>query len=126
MDLFLIFQILYPQYPFYAMGLTIGICVIHAFVEAGELKEKTIYNHIATSLAEDYAAMYYIDIETGEYREFSTSSEYESMNVSVAGQDFYEETRLNIEKYVHPDDRDFARNLYRKETMLKNLENRKS
>ncbi len=126
MDLFLIFQILDPSYPSYAMGLMIGICVIHSFVEAGEMKEKEVYDHIATGLAEDYEAMYYIDKETGEYREFSTSQEYESMNVPVKGRDFYAETEMNIERYVHPDDREFARSLYLKETMLKNLEERKS
>jgi len=126
MDLFLILQILNPKYPSYATGLIIGICVIHAFVEAGEMQEKVIYNHIASSLAEDYEAMYYINIETGEFREFSTSHEYDSMNVPVGGRDFYAETRLNIDKYVHPDDRDFARDLYYKETMLKNLEDKKS
>ncbi|MCR4684387.1 MAG: diguanylate cyclase [Lachnospiraceae bacterium] len=126
MGLFLVLQILDPKYPFYAMGLMIGIGVIHTFVEADEKKEKEIYDHIATGLAEDYEAMYYINIETGEYREFSTSREYDSLNVPVAGRDFYAETRLNVEKYVHPDDREFARDLYIKETMLKNLENRNS
>ncbi len=126
MEVFLIFQILDPRYPSYATGLIIGICVIHSFVEAGEMKEKEIYDNIATGLAEDYEAMYYIDIETGEYLEFSISLKYASMNVPVNGRDFYSETIENIERYVHPDDREFARNLYSKEAMLKNLENRKS
>lgn len=126
MDLFLILQITDPGYPFYAMGLVIGICVIHSFVEAGEKKEKEVYDHIATGLAEDYEAMYYIDIETGEYKEFSTSFEYESLNVPVAGMDFYAETRENIERYIHPDDREFAKSLYSKEAMLKNLTGRNS
>ncbi|MCR5356000.1 MAG: diguanylate cyclase [Lachnospiraceae bacterium] len=126
MDLFLILQILDPGYPSYATGLMIGICVIHSFVEADEKKEKEVYDHIATGLAEDYEAMYYIDIETGEYREFSTSEEYESMNVPVEGRDFYGETLANIERYVHPDDREFAGSLYNKETMLENLKDRRS
>ncbi len=126
MELFLILQILDPRYSSYAMGLMIGICVIHSFVEAGERKEKEIYDHIATGLAEDFEAMYYIDIETGEYREFSVSPEYESMKVPVKGRDFYAETQKNIERYVHPDDREFAGSLYLKETMLGNLKERKS
>ncbi|MBR6239052.1 MAG: GGDEF domain-containing protein [Lachnospiraceae bacterium] len=126
MELFLIIQILDPKYPSYAMGLMIGICVIHTFVEAGELKEKEIVDHIALGLAGDYEAMYYIDIESGAFREFSTSQEYASMNVPVAGKDFYAETMSNIDRYVHPDDREFARSLYSKETMLNNLEGRNS
>ena len=126
MEFFLMVQIFDPKYPTYAIGLMIGICVIHSFVEAGERKEKEIYDHIATSLAEDYEAMYYINIESGEYREFSSSQIYATMNVPVKGHNFYAETKVNIEKYVHPDDRKFAHSLYNKETMIKNLEGRKS
>ncbi len=126
MNIFLVLQILNSNYPFYAMGLLIGICVIHSFVEAGEMKEKEIYDHIATSLAEDYEAMYYIDIDTGEYLEFSTTQEYDSMNVPIKSRDFYAEVQTNIENYAHPDDREFAKSLYLKETMLKNLEGKKS
>ena len=100
MELLLICQILNDNYPFYALGLIIGICVIHSFVEAGERKEKEIYD--------------------------SKSDEYAAMQVPVVGKDFYEETRLNIDRFVHPDDRDFAKNLHQKETMLKILEGKKS
>ncbi|MBP5437864.1 MAG: GGDEF domain-containing protein [Treponema sp.] len=126
MNLFLILQILNPNYPFYGMGLLIGICVIHSFVEAGEMKEKEIYDHIATSLAEDYEVLYYISIETGEFLEFSTNKEYDSMNVPIKSRNFYNETLANIEKYVHPDDREFAKSMYQKDAMLKNLEGKKS
>ncbi len=126
MELFLILQILNPMYPSYAMGLIIAICVIHTFVEAGERREKEIFDHIASSLAEDYDAMYYIKIETGEYREFSKSERYDALKVPVMGKDFYKETKDNVDKYVHPDDREFAKNIYKKEAMLANLEGRKS
>ncbi|MCR5688048.1 MAG: diguanylate cyclase [Lachnospiraceae bacterium] len=126
MELFLIFQIITPKFPFHAMGLIIGTCVIHSFVEEGERKEKEIYDNIARSLAEDYEAMYYIDIETGAYREFSASDEYASMNVPMTGRDFYAETRENAVRYAHPDDREFAESLYYKETMLENLKGKKS
>ncbi len=126
LGLFQILQIMYPMYPFYSMGLIITTSVVHSFVEAGEKKEKKIYDNIANSLAEDYEAMYYIDIETGEYREFSSSDRYKSMNVPFAGKDFYKETQLNAAKYAHPDDRDYAVSLYTKESLLKALEGRHS
>lgn len=126
MELFLILQILDPMHPFYAMGLLVGICVIHSFVEARERKEKEIYDNIATSFAEDYEVMYYISVESGKYREFSSSRKYGAMKIPLAGRDFYGDSRGNVEKYVHPDDREFARSLYYKEVMLKNLEGKKS
>ena len=126
MELLLICQILNDNYPSYAIGLIIGICIIHSFVEAGERKEKEIYDNIATRLAENYEAIYYINIETGAFLEFSKSDEYAAMQVPVVSRDFYEETRLNIDRFVHPDDREFAKNLHQKETMLKILEDKKS
>ncbi len=126
MGIFMIAQILEPKYPLYALGLITGICIIHSYVEASDRREKEIYDHIATGLAGDYESMYYIDVETGEYLEFATSKEYESMKVPVAGRDFFAETVVNVEAYVHPDDREFAKKLYQKETMMKKLEGRKS
>lgn len=126
MELFLILQIFNDAYPSYALGLIIGICVIHSYVEAGERREKEIYDNIATSLAENYEVIYYINAETGVYQEFSKKGNYAAMQVPFEGRDFYEETRLNVERFVHPDDREFARNVYTKETMLRILEDRKS
>lgn len=126
MECFLALQILNPKYPAYGTGLIIAIGVIHSFVQAGEKKEKEIYDHIATVLAEDYEAMYYIDVETGEYLEFSTSQEYASLNVPADGLNFYSETRANAIKYAHPDDREYAESLYYKETMLEKLAGKKS
>ena len=126
MELFLLLQILNDNYPSYALGLIIGICVIHSFVEEGERREKEIYDNIATSLAENYDAIYYINIETGSYQEFSKKGQYAAMQFPVDGRDFYEETRLNVERFVHPDDREFARNVYNKETIQRILENKKS
>ena len=126
MGIFLLFQMCDSRYPAYGAGLIIGICLIHSYVEAGDRKEKEIYDNISKSLAEDYEAIYYINIESGEFMEFSKNQEYASLKVPVDGRDFYAETRANIEKYVHPDDREFAQNIHLKETMLKNLEGRQS
>jgi len=151
MATFIVLQALFPLLPFYAVGLLVSNCLIHVFVEEDRKKdmslkldsvtkradqereisemtrlEKETYNNIANSLAEDYDAIYYIEIESGKYREFSASDLYRSMMVPKMGLDFYSETLENVKRFVHPDDRDFARSLYNKKTMLKNLEGRKS
>lgn len=126
MEAFIILQMLEPSQPFYSMSLIIGISVAHSFIEMGEQKEKKLYDDIARGLADDYAAMYYIDIGTGEFLEYITSQEYMDMNIPVFGQNFYAETLANIEQYVYPDDQELARSYYSKEAMLANLEGRKS
>ncbi len=151
MGLFVVLQTVYPLLPFYAMGLLLSTSLIHIFVEEDEkierdrkfqevLKqaerehkktekaryEREVFNHIAESLAEEYEAIYYIDIESGKYREFSASSLYESLNVPKYCNDFYSETRQNARTFAHPDDREYAENLYYKDVMLKLLEGRSS
>lgn len=151
MGSFILLQTLFPLLPFYSIGCILSTSLIHVFVEEDEKqdmllklsrverkaklerkktertrKEKEIYNHIAEGLAEDYEAIYYINIETGRYQEFSPSEKYQSMNVPKNGRDFYQETRENVRRFVHPDDYAFAVSLYYKDTMLKNLKGRKS
>ena len=151
MSLFIFLQTLFPNQPYYAAGCLIASCLVHVFVEADEKteqdkefelakneaeqeheksekaeKEKEIYNNIAESLAEDYDAIYYIDIETGRYREFATSERYDALEVHKENENFYENTIINIEKCVYPDDMEYAKSFYTKENMLKLLEGKRS
>ena len=137
MAVFIVLQSFDAFAPFYTIGCFIANCIIHVFVEEDEKQEqeqitedarkgRERYTQIAAGLANDYEAIYYINIETGKYMEVSVSETYEAMNVPMEGEDFYEETRENARRYAHPDDREFAVSMYYKETMLKNLEGRKS
>ena len=83
-----------------------AVCIVHSYVEAGEKKEKEIQDHITSIMAEDYEAIYYFDIETGEYIQFSRSQKYSFLDVTFIGKDFYKESLDNIEKTVHPDDKE--------------------
>jgi diguanylate cyclase (GGDEF)-like protein len=123
---FLGLQVFDASLPFYSVGLMVGIAVIHTFVEVGEKKEKQVHDHIASVMAEDYEVIYYIDLETGDYLEFSKSDKYRSMDVPSTGKDFFGETIENIKTYVYPDDIPYATAFYSKEAMLKNLEGRRS
>ncbi len=151
MAVFIILQTLFPLLPYYAIGLLVSTCLIHVFVEEDEKLERErefhdiikkaerehkktekarlereIYNHIAECLAEDYEAIYYIDIETGKYREFLTSKLYDSLKVPKYCEDFYGETRENARRFAHPDDRDYAESLYYKDVMLDKLKEKRS
>ena len=137
MALFIFLQVFDAFAPFYAIGCFIANCLIHVFVEENvkkekeritekAQKEKERYSQVAASLASDYEAIYYINIETGKYIEISASDIYRSLDVPSIGEDFYKETRENAARYAHPDDRAFAVSMYYKETMLKNLEGKKS
>ncbi len=122
----LLFQTFFAMLPFYATGLMIGISLVHSFVQSNEKKEKEIHDNIASTMAEDYEAIFYIEIESGEYLTFSKSKKYDALNVTAQGIDFFAETMENLEKCVYPDDLEYAKSLYNKETMLNKLEGRRS
>ena len=123
---FLTFQIINAFFPFYAVGLMFGISLIHTFVQAGEKKEKEIHDNIALTMAEDYEAIFYIEIASGEYMSFSKSQKYMSMPSVENEKDFFKDSLESIEHCVYPDDKEFARSFYNKTTMLKKLEGRLS
>ena len=89
-------------------------------------RQKEIYNHIASSLAEHYDTLYYIDIETGAYSEISSTDEYKKLNVPAAGSDFFADSRRSIRKYVHPEDQEKVLRIHYRDAMLANLKNRAS
>ena len=126
LGIFLTFQIINAYFPFYAVGLMIGICLVHSFVQTDEKKEKKIHDHIASVMAEDYEAIFYIDIESGEYLNFSKSQKYMTLGVEPTGKDFFADALASIERCVYHDDWEYAKSFYNKKTMLENLEGKRS
>ena len=124
--IFLTFQIIYALFPCYAVGLLIGISMIHTFVQSGEKKDKEIRDNIAYAMAEEYEAIFYIDLESGEYMTFSKTKKFMSMNIMTLGKDFFKEALEGITKTTYPGDLEYAKQFYNKETLLKFLENRTS
>ncbi|MBR1724653.1 MAG: diguanylate cyclase, partial [Ruminococcus sp.] len=86
-------------------------------------QEREIYNQIAGSLAGHYDTLYYVNMETNEYFEYSSTDIYKSMQVPTTGSDFFTESNKNLKKYVHPDDQARVIPLYEKKNMLRNLNN---
>ena len=88
--------------------------------------EREIFNQIAKSLADEYETIYYIDVETGRYMEFSSHDFNEIMKVPKNWEDFYHDAKEDVKTYVHPDDRDFAVSMYDKENIKEQLRKKKS
>lgn len=123
---FLTFQIVNAFFPFYATGLIIGICLVHSFVQASEKKEKEAHDYIASAMAEAYEAIFYIDIDSGEYLAFSKSQKYMTLDATANGKDFFKDAQASIEGCIYPEDWEYAKSFYSKEAMLKNLEGKRS
>ena len=88
-------------------------------------RERRIFNQIAESLASYYDTIYYVDSDTDEYMEFSSTTQYNRLDIPKSGSNFFVESGMNIEKYIHPDDMIRILNAVNKTHILRALENRK-
>jgi len=84
---------------------------------AQEEKNK-IYMDIATSLANRYQSIYYVDVVTDEYTLFTKTNLYKELNILPKGEDFF---RVSVERTIpslHPEDRQRVAVAVKKENLI--------
>lgn len=101
--------------------LILGVLNIDKTVLSEE-KTKT-YNAIAKALANRYATIYYINLSTNHYVEYSASDDYKALEVPAKGNDFFSESYKNVQRVIHPEDRELVLRISDKEDMISVTEN---
>lgn len=66
--------------------------------------ERITYRHIAGALASRYEAIYYINVADNSYTQYSSSDEYSRLGTTKLGRDFFQDSIIDVKKYIHPDD----------------------
>ena len=89
---------------------------------AEQMKEERIAYSRINALAGDYICIYIVDPETERYREYTTTSKFERFEIPKEGMDFFENSRVNIRKVIHPDDLERFLSLFTKETLFATIE----
>ena len=85
------------------------------------LEENAVFLQIAESLANQYDTIYYVDMLTDHYIEFTSTNVYKSLDVRPSGDDFFSESVYNIERVIHPEDRESVLRVLEKQTMIRML-----
>ncbi len=83
--------------------------------------DKNAFNQIATVLSRHFEFLYYVDITSGEYIEFVSPILLKNQKISKTGSNFFEISKKNAPKMVHPDDLEFVQRIYTKEVILEKL-----
>ena len=78
-------------------------------------------NQIALTLTKHFDCLYYVDIETGKYTEYTSGQMLETAGIPHSGADFFTETQQYALRCVHPDDLDMMICFHDKTAMLENL-----
>ncbi|MBR6274542.1 MAG: GGDEF domain-containing protein, partial [Lachnospiraceae bacterium] len=81
-----------------------------------------IFTHIAQTLARGYVALYYVDLNTEEFIEFSTDAETGSLVEANRGWHFFEECLDEIDEYVYKDDTDAVTEAMDRRTLVAELD----
>lgn len=83
--------------------------------------EKQTFSDISKALAQEYEVIYYVNIVTNEYSEYSASEKYSKLKVGTKGEDFFEATQINMRHDIYKDDLAKMEVAMRKENLLNSL-----
>ncbi|MBP5242187.1 MAG: GGDEF domain-containing protein, partial [Clostridia bacterium] len=81
-------------------------------------KSRVIFSQIAESLADHYATIYYVDMQTEHYVELASENIYKSLNIPETGMNFFDEAEKNAARVVHEEDRAGFLAVVNKQAML--------
>ena len=81
-------------------------------------KEAVTFTNLAMSLADDYASVYYLNIEDDSYVEYSAVGSDHKLRVISSGDDFFADTQINCRILVYEEDQERFLEAFRKEKLL--------
>ena len=108
-------------------GILIGISDIDAQMKAREAYERArdsslTYAHIAQALSKDYVSLYYVDLETDRFIEYSSHSDEEDLSVERQSEDFFNASRADALRFLYPEDQARFLEAFRKELIISALD----
>ena len=111
--------------------IVVGISSVDEQVKAREAFEKAhhdsiTYSRIAQALAEDYFCIYYVNLATDEFIEYSSDKDYKALGMETGGVDFFEMIRKSIPRVVYEDDQGTFLEIFTKKRVVKVLDEHKT
>ena len=110
-------------------GKHIIVCIeniddeVKAQLELKESKQKSAtYSQIAESLAAQYDLIYYVNAETGYFKEFATHKIYGELEIQEEGDDFFGTAEKNADKLIFPEDKQRIKLFLKKDNLITQLE----
>ena len=84
--------------------------------------EELTYTYIAQALSSDCIKLYYVDLDTEKYIEYSSGDEYDDLAIEEHGTDFFEKARQGTMFSIYEEDRDMFLESFTKEKVEKALD----
>ena len=87
-----------------------------------EAEEQVTFTNVAQALSSDYMYLYYVDIESGSYIEYSHDNGTRGLSAERRGDDFFADSRRDIMSVIYEDDRDALLEFFTRENIIKNVD----
>ncbi len=101
-------------------GIAACVIVVLGVVEPGD--RGLTYKDVSQALSADYLYLYYVNLETEHYVEYSSSPDRDNMTMERRGRDFFEVSRQQAHKILYNKDQDDFLAAFTKENVLRNID----
>ena len=96
--------------------------IVVAILSITEPDEGASYASIARALAADYYNIYYVDLDTDKFIEYTSSVGGEELAIERHGKNFFEAARNDTKTRIYEEDRPAFLNIFTKENIIKELD----
>ena len=103
-------------------GVTGAAAVAVVVLSITDAEEGTTFASVAKSLAADYYNIFYIDLDTEKFIEYSSPVGGEELSMERHGEKFFEECVKDAKTRIHPDDRETFLSVFSKEKVVRELD----
>ncbi len=98
-----------------------AIAVVVLGINEDKGAEELTYSYVAQALSSDYMNLYYVDLDTEKYIEYSAGDDYDNLAIEKHGEDFFAKSREDAKTYLYEDDREFFIERFTKEKIEEQL-----
>jgi len=85
------------------------------------ISQQLTFSAVSEALAADYDCILYVNTDTAEFIEYSSSENYKKLGFTSDGKDFFEMCQSDFSRVVYEEDRDIFLRAFEKENLLKVL-----
>ena len=98
----------------------VAIAILH-IAESPTVSTELTYNYVARALSEDYLHLYFVNLDTEEFTEYSPDGANRDISVERHGTNFFEECRKDAPSQLYPKDIDEFFRMFNKENIVNGL-----
>ena len=80
------------------------------------------YTHVAQALSADYINLYYVDLDTEQFTEYTSEHREDLLDEERRGENFFAASRRDALDYIYKEDRDYFINTFTRENVVRAID----